>query len=590
MASREFLKRALVPASVFLAVSLVLLFPIFKAIGNIGVSDWDSQLFYHGASVKTILEYGQFPLWNPYHCGGNTMLASPEISYLAPPFIFALLFGEVVGVKFIILVYTLLGLWGMYFLSRTLGYGRLSSYLPPIVYMLSSWYALRITEGHTGFLPFALLPFIAAFYLKSMEGYRLRNSVIAGFFLAWTILAGGVYPFTVTALFLSVFCLLSMISRKSLAPALNLFLIVLFAFLLSAVKSLPQLEFISDFPRKTEQKEFHSAEILKDSLFSRNQRVTTQGAEFYKGAEEESGAYLKAFWGGERPWGWQEYGAFTGIGAFALYIAGFAFPKRLWPWLILSIFTLLVSLGDFSPVNIWSLLKKLPVFGSLHGSSRVMALFIFSAAVISGYVLTRIEGWRGKLGKTLAALITAAVFFELLTVSMPVLYDAFTEAAPKAEANDRFMHLVVASPTSTNYPYFLNNIGVLNCYESQHPPTKATPYGDDTGRKNPGYRGEVYLSRGNGTAALKYFSPNKVIAEVNAHAADKLVLNQNYFKGWKANDEAAISYFGLVAKDVGPETRQVVFRYMPESFRVGLIVSLISLVVSILIVVGSYKR
>ena len=72
----------------------------------------------------------------------------------------------------------------MYFLPHA-RFGRLSSFLPPVVYMMSSWFALRVVEGHTGFLPFALLPFVAAFYIRSfaLRGIRLEDMILSAFFL-----------------------------------------------------------------------------------------------------------------------------------------------------------------------------------------------------------------------------------------------------------------------------------------------------------------------------------------------------------------------------------------------------------------------
>jgi len=185
MRSDRTIIRKYVPLAVLAALALIYISPVLADIRNIGVADWDSQFFYHAAPLKTILEYGQFPLWNPYFCGGAPMLASPELSFLSPAYVLVLLFGEVVGVKLVIVLFTVLGMWGMYMLSRTLGLGRVSSLFPPVAYIMSSWYALRITEGHSGFLPFALLPYVVAFYVKSVEERSIKSFILSGLFWAW---------------------------------------------------------------------------------------------------------------------------------------------------------------------------------------------------------------------------------------------------------------------------------------------------------------------------------------------------------------------------------------------------------------------
>ncbi|OGP14830.1 MAG: hypothetical protein A2052_08375 [Deltaproteobacteria bacterium GWA2_54_12] len=563
------------------AFALAFISPVLQNIHNVGVSEWDSRFFYHAVPLRTIMEFGQFPLWNPYYCGGNAMLAAPESNFLAPSFILALLFGEVVGVKLIIALYAVLGFLGMYLLSRVLGMARLSSLVPSVIFMMSSWFALRISEGHSSFLPFALLPFVVAMYIKSFsERNWWRWAALSSLFYAWMIFAGGVYPFTVTSIFLGFFCLLSMIRARSFKPALMLAAIVAMAFFLSAVKAIPQYEFMNSFPRKTEAVEYNSIELLGKSLFSRNQRVTTQDPDFYLNAFESKEEHNKAFWSGAKPWGWHEYGAFTGVAAFVLFIGSVAAIRRSWPWLVISITTLLMSLGEFSPVDIWSILHRLPVVSSLHGSSRVMPLFIFTFAIAAGFALSRAEEaiekrWK-KAGVLLAGVAVAVVFVEMFTVSRPVLKDAFNEPPPKAVKNEAFRQLVVKEPTKVNYSSFLSNIGVLNCYDTMRPPIKAVPYGNDEGRKNPGYMGEAFFASGKGKATVTYFSPNLVLVDAVPIGKDTLVLNQNYFKGWKANNKDAVDHWGLVGTPVDAGKKQVAFRYSPRSFKIGLVISIIS--------------
>ena len=569
---------------ILVTAALAFISPVFHDINNVGVSDWDSHFFFHAVPLRTIAEFGQFPLWNPYYCGGNAMLASPESNFLAPSFIFVLLFGEVVGVKLIIAFYAVMGFLGMYLLARVLGMKRASSLVPAVIFMTSSWFALRISEGHSSFLPFSLMPLVAAMYVKSLEEKNwLRWAAVSSLFYAWMILGGGVYPFTVTSMFLAAFCLLSMVRTRSIKPVIALAAIVVMAFLLSAVKAIPQYEFMSSFPRKTEAVEYHSVELLEKSLFSRNQRVVTQGEDFYLKAGETKEEYHKTFWSGARPWGWHEYGAFTGFAAFVLFAASVISIRRSWPWILISAGALLMSLGEFSPIDIWSLLHRLPVVSSLHGSSRVMPLFIFAFAIAAGFALSRFEEAVGKkrkmAGSLLAGAVVAVVFIEMFTVSQPVLKDAFTESAPKVAKNDSFRQLVVAEPTKVNYRSFLSNTGVLNCYDTMRPPIKAVPFGTDEGRKNPGYMGEAFFASGKGSASVTYFSPNLVVVEADPMGKDTLVLNQNFFKGWKADGVDAVDHWGLVGTALEPGKKQVTFRYSPASFKVGLVISVISFVI-----------
>ena len=422
--------------------------------------------------------------------------------------------------------------------------------------------------------------------------------ILSSLFLTWMIFAGGVYPFTISVLFLSLYSLLSAVSKRSLAPVINLLLIAALAFLFSAVKTVPQYEFIREFPRKTLTVEYHSAKILKDSLFKRGQKVTEQDLSFYQGPGESDEAYLREFWGGKRPWGWHEYGAFVGFAAFALYLAGFTLLRRTWVWIAISLLALILSMGDFSPVNLWWVLRRLPVFSSLHGPSRFSVLFVFALSIVSAYALSSVEEGsvffkdRLKAG-VLVIVILLAASLEMITVSRPVLKDAFTLPPYGLKENKDFVQLVVKDPTGANYPYFLKNIGVLNCYESQHPGGRVSPYGDDLGHVNPGYRGEAYLV-GAGAASISYFSPNRVMVRVDTGEPSVLVLNQNYFKGWMAEVDGksikAGPYDGLVSVEVAPGARDVTFYYSPLSFKLGLLVTLVSLISAAVFIVVSRGR
>lgn len=61
----------------FFVLSLVFVGPILKGMYMHGILDWDQHFFYHAVPRATLLEHHQFPLWNPYQCGGNILLANP---------------------------------------------------------------------------------------------------------------------------------------------------------------------------------------------------------------------------------------------------------------------------------------------------------------------------------------------------------------------------------------------------------------------------------------------------------------------------------------------------------------------------------
>ena len=135
-----------------------------------------------------------------------------------------------------------------------------------------------------------------------------------------------------------------------------------------------------------------------------------------------------------------------------------------------------------------------------------------------------------------------------------------------------------AAMYSAHCPYAESNSGVLREYENI-----AVPRGKIRLAGDADYRGEVFLAEGHGSVRIDCWTMSSVRIAIHADAPDRLVLNQNYFRGWKAvcrreqgpaarqtaqrNDE------GLVSLPVEPGDVEVEFYYLPDSFLVGSLVS-----------------
>ena len=95
------------------AVALVFAAPVLSHLHNWGILDWDQHFFHHAVPRATILDHGEFPLWNPYNWSGVPLLANPESRVLAPTYSLTLLFGEVVGLKLEIVLSLVAGMLGV---------------------------------------------------------------------------------------------------------------------------------------------------------------------------------------------------------------------------------------------------------------------------------------------------------------------------------------------------------------------------------------------------------------------------------------------------------------------------------------------
>ena len=62
-----------------------------------GFGDW--QFFHHmwEAGFVALTRYHEWPLWDPYHCGGITILGNPQSQHVSPLFRWRLLAGPTLG-------------------------------------------------------------------------------------------------------------------------------------------------------------------------------------------------------------------------------------------------------------------------------------------------------------------------------------------------------------------------------------------------------------------------------------------------------------------------------------------------------------
>jgi hypothetical protein len=544
---------------IFLVVSILFTLPVLQNFDHWGRWDWDINTFITAVPRSTILEYHQLPLWNPYYCGGNVMLANPLSNFLSPFFIFVLVFGAIAGLKLQIVSHLFFGMVGMYFLSRHLRLEKYSSFLPSFVYMLSGVYAMNLTVGHITWRPMAWLPFLFLYYLKSLESKGLKNVVITSLFLCLIFFESGPYLFPFAVLFLLIYSGLSSIEKKSIKPIKNLILIGVFFLLIGAVKFIPVVEFLWGQTPDMEEivgSQPTSIETLGESLLSRGQLDKHNSVVFYT---------TENF-----PWAWHAYGAYIGVIPLILFIGGVAiFYKRRLALVLTSVIFLLVALGDSSPINLWGVLNSMPIFSAIHGPSRLILLFVFCAAPLGGMALSEVE----KKKKKWVIPIILLVLFDLILVNSPIFSTAF--AGKPFEEGDvsrmDFVQIVTPDGFHDTYTNFLYGVGTVNCYERLSLPKNAVPRGF------PEYQGETHLVFGEGNAQISYFSPNRVVVDVHTDKENILVLNQNYHGGWKVKGKKVESFQGLISTKVTPADTKVTFYYLPSSFLVGSAITLLTI-------------
>ncbi len=586
------------PFFILLAVALGFAAPVLKNIHYWGHMDWDQFTFWHAVPRETILKYRQFPLWNPYVNGGNVLLAHPHSAFLSPFFICVLIWGPVIGLKLEIVLHLFAGLTGMYTLSRYMKMNERAAYLSSFVYMLSSIFPLHLGEGQAEWLSLAFVPWFFLFFLKTIDADMARRTVTAessgrtdlasgpvrhgnplagiknftaAVFFLGMILVSGVYVFNILFVFLCLYSLLKSVREKSPAPLKIFSVILLGACLLCAVKLLPMLEFLNQYPRLIDQKSGLGWDTLGTMLFSRQQALLDM--RLWETVLLETGEYQ---------YGWHEYGAYVGFLPFFLFLYGvFKRYKKNWPLILTAVICLLIVLGARAPVNIWGFLRHFPVYKSLTVPSRFIFCFIFPFALLAGWGLFCLESYLPQRAKSLSVMIVLLVLTDLWQVNAPIFKNVFrippVKVSSAGEFRQRYDKINFYEDKDINrssqYPVFLSHSGILDAYECVQ-----VKRGDVRALTDPGYRGEIYFKDNKGDILSQQFSPNKITVDIETEEQDVLVINQNYYRGWRlrynGRKQQPVSYNGLIAASVPPGRHRIIFYYLPWSFILGLGVSL----------------
>ena len=295
--------------------------------------------------------------------------------------------------------------------------------------------------------------------------------------------------------------------------------------------------------------------------------------------------------------GWHEYACYLTWAGLALALGGgVMIARRYWPLLAAGCVALLIAMGAGLPVNLWSIVTALPLYGSLQVSARFLAVVAFVLAVCAGFGLDGLGRWVERFqrpqARRLRHLIEGGailiVYVELALLAWNVFPEVFVCRLAPVPPHAAFAQRYASDDArrsamySAHCPYAAANSGVLRDYENI-----AVPRGDIRLESDPDYRGEAYLQDGNGTARIAAWTMSRVTVDTQLTASDSLLLNQNFFTGWKAkvydadgraSRRPVVGQDGLVSVELQPGDCKVELYYLPDSFLWGAWISALTVV------------
>jgi hypothetical protein len=548
----------------FFTLILLTVAPIFSVPRNGGATlDWQFFQFFEEIARKTILHYHQLPIWNPYFCGGTTMIGNPQTTFLVPTFPLVLVFGATLGMRLSIIAVILVSCEGGYRLGRQLGLGALASVFVGLTwsYYGHTWGWLH--DGQYGLQGMTLATWVLYGYLRGLE--RPVYLALGAAFFAWMLAYRGIQPGPQLALGLGIWSLLEARRRfidkrplvEALWPVAACAILGVLAFAYVGVRMVPVLQEVLAHPR-----------VIGD------ERVWTFTEVLFE-------IFLLPY--GTRGFPSSGY-SYLGAVGFSLFVAAvfFAGPrKRAAIPLFVALSFLLLMLGPQGSLSPYALLHRLPLYKSL----RNPALFSFTGALFlvigAGFALDELLRWAANLRRgarvatALVTILTLSSFGDLFVQARHATTDNFLTFGAIPRVADEFRQTRGNDFQQPIWPYL--DRGSIACYDETPWPTSSELRSD--------LPAEEYLADASaGTVRRVRWTPNRIDLHVELARPATLLVNQNWSPGWHASTGKLRSANGLVAVDLPAGTTELTLSVWPLGATAGVLLMLAAIAVTVWLV------
>lgn len=568
------LAKPAVRLAAYAVIALVAAWPMLGDAASLNnYRDSHPLVQYEESARRTVLEFGQVPLWDPYYCGGMDGLGTPQSRYASPTFLLTLGIGTLRAEPVVVFLFLLIGLEGAFRYARSRGATHLGAGLAAPVFALSGFFAVAPALGWVHFMGFELVPWIAWGLRLAMRGSRLGLSTsVLG--LAWMVGFGGTYPAPMMALFCAFEVGEALWNRRHDAKRLKLaasmaLLVAVLALGLAAVRLWPVVQTLTMAPRIIGGAPATTPTKILAGLIGRIKPDD-------QGDFSMAGNYL------------------VGIFPVLAVVVGVA-RRRTMALTSAAFLALWLAAGYAAKVSLFAALKGLPVYSTLRYPERFLVLFALTASALAALGITRLQALsrarepirvRGisisapRLRALGAIALTIAVTLLLANVG-PLVTNQHVAAkgrpmvAPPRELRQEFHQARGTRWALANYGPMSR--GVLSCYDAYPVPQSPLLRGD--------LQNEEYLAEADaGTVKRTFWSPNKIELDVDVQRDTRLLVNQNWHPGWRSSVGSVASSLGLLAVDVPAGKHHMVVRFLPRSAVGGAMVSIVSLAVLLWVV------
>jgi len=604
-------------------------------------------VFYY---IKKQIEHGLLPLWNNLFLSGTPLLPDPQFSLFNPINLIFVLFPTNFAFIIYFILHSTLAALGMYLLgTKALNFSKTTSILVGILYLSTPKMAGFLEAGHLGlFASFAYLPFVLLALSMLIKTLNPRWVIalaisLAGIFYNHTVI------FILTFFSVIVISLLYLTSHLKVAKKINSILLISLALLLTfgtvAITLLPQVDWLPQttrflllqnrdiYPKWISIKEFLQIAIVPLSLgFQNLQNINSE-----KWISLGTTTLLLAGFGfiqlknkfkilillilipcilvalnNASP----IYKLLLTMDLYALMrvstrvwfiptmiiiiLTGFALEKIIQKWPNKKIVTIIVLLVLTEQISLSYIYLSKPTFlnpnlapdalySSLKSDNEIYRVFCVNRCLsqqkAATYNLELMDGYNTLQQKNFyqQSWQLTGSYWNYYTLSIPPIGSyLFDKPQPDPNALGQYNTKYVISP----YP--LTNKDFIQITQID----RFLVY------KNNLYQSRAYYETNSSKKDAKIikYTPNQVTVDTTEHNSKNLTLSQVYNNGWIAyldgTKRVSIQQKpnALMSVDLKRETKLVDFKYEPESFKFGAIITLVTTILAVLILKLSYRK
>jgi hypothetical protein len=574
-------RQAALVCGISAGLSVLICAPLFVQPNGVGHFDWDQHLFYYASVLKSVIEYGQWPFWNPWYCGGNVLWQNPQVALLSPTYPLALLFSLPLAMKLNVVLHYWIGFVGMHLLLRQVAGVRflpLATYLS-CVFVASGALALHVAEGHTVFLPAFYLPLLLFWLCRAMSGGGLRDALFAGGVLGLMVFNGGLHTVPMAVIGIGTLALTAAAVRRRWQPVLVALVCGVAGFAYAAPKLVPVLTYLESDRFQDDRAlgvpDTPTVEMVAHAYLDPSQnRRTRFPSELYP---------------------WQEYGNYIGVPA-ALLIVGallwvfFSTGPSTTRWLGVSLAVTAAlffafSLGEFSQLAPASLARVVPFLSKYRLPSRYTMGFVLFATTLVGWTLRELsfDTVSSRGGRILVAALCLSASGDLIWRNGAHFNGIFDQRP--LESGFQLLRRPQQPITDTSIDAYkqdapmlralMANRSTFNCYE----PLKLAQIADPDKPLVFGETGVRLMD--------SVFTPNRIVVRiVGGPQTSRLFVNQSYAPGWRSTlGEVTIdpAYRNIAVTVPAGATGRFSFTFSPPGFLSGWIIFALAILASILV-------